>query len=194
MKNLFIIILFIVSTSACTQSNEDNVKYKRALAYIEGYHSNHNKQLLEKALIALDSTSLDSTSSNYCKIANTKISLYLLLEKYKEGIAFVDVIPENRFYKTYQKEMYLKSMLALNERDTLKRDSYYQQAILAINSYLSNNPTDEQALTDLFYIRLRFEPRTKVLQGIDEYLKTDSNQIEFFKLLRQSIQQDTIPN
>ena len=182
MKNLLIIFLFIVSISACSQ--KDNIKYEQALSYIEEYYSNCDKQLLEKALDILDSTSINNN-----QIVNTKISLYFLLKKYKEGISFMNAIPVDRFYRPYKKEMYIKSMLALNEGDPLKRHFYYEQAILSINSYLSNNPKDDQALADLFYTKLRFESRDKVLQYLDEYLKTNKNE-EFLELLRQSISKD----
>lgn len=138
---------------------------------------------MEKAVILLDSISSDNN-----QVINTKISLYLLLGDSKKGVTYLETIAEDRFYKPYQKEMYLNSILALNEKDSLKREILYKQAIDGIDHYLLKHSSDDQALADLFYTKLRFKPLDSVLSDIERYMKKDIYDKNFLQILKQSMQ------
>jgi hypothetical protein len=186
---LLLLLFSLICIHACSQTESkeniaENSKYTQALTYINEYYTNEDRQLLIKAKTLLDSISDDSN-----QIINTKISLFFLLGNYGEGVKYLKTIPDKYFYKPYQKEMYLNSMTALSERDTVKRQYYYNCAVLQIKKYLSEHQTDNQALAEFYYTQLRFTSKIHVLNEIDKAIKTNLYDNEFLSTLKETIKE-----
>src|SRR5580658_3903766 len=116
IRGHIVIILFIYSFSSCRgqSNNKDSciAHLKNARRNINSYYKNSEQALLFVALKEVEQ-STQCTETRYGAI-ELKLSLLLILKKYKEGYIYTDSLSESDFKYKYKRQMWHNYFLALN--------------------------------------------------------------------------------
>ena len=128
---------------------------------ISTYYKINEKLLLNKSLNNVEQA-LKCKETRY-KAIDLKISLLILLKKYRNGYKFIDSLSEKDFKKGYKKKMNYNYFLALeyeSKADTANRNKYFNEIIAHIQNYIqqeniSKDKLNEEAYYDLFSVKAK---------------------------------------
>jgi hypothetical protein len=187
MKKYFLILissLLILMLNTCSHNaeNQCDVLLQKAKGSLYQFYISNDTLSLFKAKNYLDS--IDCASFKY-KVFDTKISLFILLKEYSEGIEYVKTLNNSDFKREYQKNMYIKSfeaMICEVQGDTLGQNKLYQEIVSEIQSYLDKT-SNQETLIDFFTIKSKIETKAEILKEIELLKATGKYDIEFLNIL-----------
>jgi len=122
-----------------------------------------------------------------------KIRLFLLLEDYKRGFAFVDSLDAlgSFFQRDYEKSMYsliFKSRYYEKTGDLRSRDSLAKSAVEPIEQYLIDHPYNKEAISDLLTVMLLYADEATVIARLDQMPPQGNiGDLDFLEGLKNSI-------
>jgi hypothetical protein len=200
MKNLnrdsmFAIILSSAILLSCQgernsiKQEDCNKSYQKATSALNNYYVDSNKVYLDTAYYVVEKV-YGTCPEFKSRFTNLKISLLLLRQEYESGYRFVDSLEENEFRQSYKKKLYLKTFQALTfeqQGDTSQRNEYFEKLVVEIEIYISVNPSDKDAIADLFYTKLKFKEKAEVKREIDSMQTKRNNEKDFFNALKEAI-------
>ena len=158
----FTVIILLGSCNAQSKQLKDcQLSYKNAKADFSTYYKINEKLLLNKSLNNVEQA-LKCKETRY-KAIDLKISLLILLKKYRNGYKFIDSLSEKDFKKGYKKKMNYNYFLALeyeSKADTANRNKYFNEIIAHIQNYIqqeniSKDKLNEEAYYDLFSVKAK---------------------------------------
>lgn len=165
--------------------------YQQALTLLNEYATKKNIDtlVLVKAEKLLDNIDIKCCPKMKYKVINAKISVYTYGKRYKDGAQYVSGIPQNYFIRDYTKDLYVNSMLACRYKLNNSKEwiSYYNKAVSCLNTYLSKDSLDVQAICDFYILKYRFEGQQCVFSEIEEKMKTDVIHTDLFEGINNTI-------
>jgi hypothetical protein len=175
-----------------TQWSDCKLEYSRASQSLNDFYRNKDETQLIVSLAEVDSA-LPCKESNV-KAVDLKITLLLLLKRYKEGYEFVKGLDSATFYKPYQKMMkenWFMAHVYEEEADTFARDSLYRKIVSGVENYIESEneakkPFDEIAYSDLLFVQGQFE-RSKAIDEIGRLEKKFPSEKDFFDGVREML-------
>lgn len=184
---LLISLLFIIS-SCKGSSNEDKclLLYNNAKENLNTYYETSDEKYLEISKQFIDSINCESFTY---KIFDIKISLFTLQKDYIGGINYIKSLDDSKFYKSYQKTMYLNNFQILSgnkSADKNKIDSLYHNTVIEIETYLKDT-TDKEAMFDLLTIKSKFLSNDSLLKEIDSIRKTNKYESDFLNAVYETV-------
>lgn len=197
MKSSHIIVfsVFALLITGCNgQTKTNSIKdceflYKQANSKLNEYHLTNNDSCLDLSLKYTEEA-LSICSEYIVRLSDLKITLLMLLRKYKEGYEFVNLMNDNDFDKPYKKSMYLKTFNAFyfeSQGNTLRRDSCFKDIEIEIKTYLSKNPSDNDATADLFFTKAKHTDIEIVIKEIEFLQEKDQENVDFLEGLKGTI-------
>lgn len=124
-------------------------------------------------------------------LVSRKIRLFLLLENYERGYAFVDSLEASAFEWDYAKNMYYHTFKArfYEKQGNLKlRDEEAQTAVREIEHYINKNPTDKDAIASLAYTMTIYSDEATVIARLDQMPPQGNiGDLDFLEGLKNSI-------
>lgn len=195
MKNIFILILslihsLLVGCSGSNSENKCNQLYTKAQENLNRYYETNENNYLSLAKQFIDS--IDCDSYKY-KTSNIKITLFTLNKDYKGGIDYIKSLDSSKFYKPYQKKMFLNNfqVLTLKEKgDEESIDSLNREIILEIESYLIKN-VDKEALFDLFKIKSKIQSQDSILNDLNLIRRTNEYDHNFLDAIYETVNSES---
>lgn len=187
--SIFTLVIFVTGCKGNGQGNCDKW-YVEANSSLNDYYLDNDEANLKLSMAIIEK------GYNLCpdfesRFVDLKITLLLLMKEYERGYSFIDSLEESSFEPSYKKVLYLKTFKALSlekKGDIAGRDGHFEELVGEIEDYISSNPSSEEAIADLFYTKLRFEEKEKVIREIE--LMQSSSHIddkEFLNALKESI-------
>jgi hypothetical protein len=175
-----------------TQSSDCKLEYSRARQSLNNFYRNNDQTQLTVSLAEVDSA-LPCKETNV-KAVDLKITLLLLLKRYKEGYEFVKGLDSAAFYKPYQKMMkenWFMAHVYEEKGDTAARDGLYRKIVGGVENYIeseneTNKPFDEVAYSDLLFVQGQFE-RSKAIDEIGRLEKKFPAEKDFFDGVREML-------
>lgn len=180
-------LLFIIYS--CKGSNSEDTclqLFNNAKENLNTYYETNNEMYLEISKQYIDSVNCESFTY---KIFNIKISLYNLRKDYNGGINYIKSLDENKFYKPYQKTMYLNNFQILLNNDSTDKnnnDSLYNNTVIEIETYLKDK-TDKEAILDLLTLKSKFLSKDSLLKEINSIKKTNKYEDDFLNTVYKTI-------
>ena len=190
----FTVIILLGSCNAQSKQLEDcQLSYKNAKADFSTYYKINEKLLLNKSLNNVEQA-LKCKETRY-KAIDLKISLLILLKKYRNGYKFIDSLSEKDFKKGYKKKMNYNYFLALeheSKTDTVNRNKYFNYIIVDIQNYIqqekmSKGKFDKEAYYDLFFVKKNFLNLQQVNAEVDLLKEQYPNEKDFFDSLKETL-------
>lgn len=200
MKNniIFIsVLIFQLALSLCSCKGQTSLDVciqssQNAKSYLNKYYLEKDSSNLKKALYYTDQA-LKCEQTRFQSIER-KVSILILLKKYKTGYEFIDSLKNKDFNKEYKKKMnynFLKALEHDANADTLSAAKCFNEAITAINLYLKNNKNnsqiDKDAYYDLYFVKSKVLPIGQLEKELDSLGKTNPVFKDFFLVLKSSI-------
>lgn len=189
---LLAVVLLITSCNGQTKKNNANdctILYNQANnKLIEYYTTNHDICLHESLNYTEEALSL--CPEYKVRLIDLKVTLLMLLHEYKKGHEFINSMNINDFVKPYKKNLYLKTFKALSfeaQGDMLGRDSCFKEIEAEIKSYISEYPSDKEAIADLFFTKVKHIKTELVIKEIDLLQEKNKKDTEFFEGLKETI-------
>ena len=164
-----------------------NFKAAREIAY----SNSTNKLALDSALyLANESMMCDSIRK---AVVDFKITLYVAMQKYAEGISFIDSLSGIDFPFEYKRSFMRKGLQALEfdaKNDTVKRNVIYQEIVNDIEKYIDskndmNNKEFTEIYTDLFATKEKYLDASQVNREAEMLKSRYPNRKAFFELLKK---------
>jgi len=154
---VLILALFFVG---CHSSNslKKEVCFENLLRvneYLNQYYIDGDEENLKCSLSIIDNV-IDNCVEHKEQLVTSKITVLMLLKDYEKGYEFIKSLETEKFKRPYLKNMYLISFKAFSyeaKKDTLKKNLIMIGVIEEIQNYINHNPTDKEAIVDLFYIK-----------------------------------------
>lgn len=187
-KSLVIAIFCFLFLSCRGESGDCKNFYKKANEKLNQYYRDGLSSHLDTALYYANQ--LNTCSEYKVRGVNLKLTLYMLSQRYEMGYKYVDSLLEKDFNRPYQKIQYKKSFEALlfeKQNNIASRDSCYKEIIIEIEKYIKKNPLSKDAIVDLFYIKMRFEEKEKVINEINLLKSEKSYDKDFLETLKETI-------
>ena len=181
---ILIVLGLAVLLAACNHDTENRKLLKKANDNLYQFYLSNDATLLLKAQKQLDSI---KDKSYRFKVFDTKITLLLLQEKYKEGIEYVESLDEADFDKIYKKNMYLKALEAMEckKKGNLAREKELHGEIMReILSYMRKFSDDgKDVVMDLFFIKHKIETDAEIQKDIAELKAAGKYDADFLDAL-----------
>lgn len=198
MKNLdkktFLLLTILIwscqGKMKCRNEKNCDKHYKNAISKLNNYYEYKNSMDLDTALISLEKSYKLCPERRKNRFPNVKITLLLLMKEYEWGYRFIDSIELDLFKSSYKKNVYSKTFQGLlyeKQGDTINRNICFKNLVNEIKLYLSNNPSDNDAISDLYYTKLRYENKKVVISEIDSTLVTYKGNKDFLERLKNTI-------
>jgi tetratricopeptide (TPR) repeat protein len=189
----YIVVIFAVLFGNC-QGQSTNLKdcissFNKAKTALNSYYQNCDTSLLQKSL---DNTELAMKCDTIRKAAiELKISILMLLKRYKNGYEFVDSLSTKDFIVSYEKEISYYSFQAMNYEsngDTINRNKCFNDAIEYIQNYiqqerLPSGKLDERVYYDLFLMKWRILNKQELKTEIELAEQQHPDNKDFFESL-----------
>lgn len=188
---------FLILLNSCLgqSANVDKCKtsYKKARENFNSYYKNNDQSLIQEALPNAEQA-IQCEQTKYAAI-DLKISLLILLKKYKNGHEFIDSLSENDFKVKYKKKMYYNYFIAMeyeSNADTVNRDKFLNEIVNSIQNYIlaENMPKDkldEEAYYTLYTIKKRLSSLTQLNNEIDLLKQKYPYEKDFFDALKETL-------
>lgn len=187
-----LIVIFQSQMCACYIAHDkeiicyDNFKKAKELAY-----KNFSKKSSLDSALVLVNRSMDCDSIKK-SVIELKFRLLIALKKYKEGVEFVDSLPDDGFEYSYKKSLCHDNFIAMefqSNKDTNNRDSVYRGMAARLEKYinskkLSSTEFDETFL-DLYTIKENFMDAIEINREIDSLKKDYPAKEKFFNFFQQ---------
>jgi len=187
-KSLIIAIFCFLFLCCRGESGNFKIYYQKANEKLNQYYIDGLSTHLDTALYYANQ--LNASSQYKVRGVNLKLTLYMLSKKYEAGYEYVDSLLERDFNRSYQKNQYKKTFKALlfeKQNNISSRDSCYKEIVVEIEKFINENPLDKNAITDLFYVKLKFEDKDKVINEITLMQSQKSNNNDFLETLKETI-------
>jgi len=196
MRLIYLIsLLTVLSVTSCTgpkgkSSDKDcETQYVQAKDKLNEYYLSNEDSSLYLALNYTDKA-LPLCPEFKGRLTNLKITLLMLLHEYNTGYEFVSTLNVNDFAKSYKRSLYLETFKALFlevQRDTLGRDSCFNELEKEIEVYISKHPLDKDAIADLFFTKAKHTDIEIVIKEIELLQKKNKEENEFFEGLKETL-------
>jgi len=159
--------------------------------YLNEYYIDGDEENLKCSLSIIDNV-IDNCVEHKEQLVTSKITVLMLLKDYEKGYEFVKSLETEKFKRSYSKNMYLMSFKALyyeTKKDILSKNAILQGIVEEIQNYVDHNPTDEEAIIDLFYTKTMLKTRKEIINEIDKLLEEKKiKNKDFYILLKESIE------
>lgn len=196
MRNIIIVLFLCIESFFClnnAQNNQKQCEYfiHKATLSLNEYYADSSVCHLDTAFEYIN-TADQMCTAHIPQIVNLKITLFLLSKKYDEGYEYISSLPLDRFKRSYQKNQYLNTFKALlyeQNNDTINRNACYKAVAVEIEKYLENNPSNKDALVDLFFAKIKFENKDSVLNQINIIEMKNNKDKNFYEALKETIGQ-----
>ena len=168
-------------TSQCDSS------YQNAKLMIGKYGRSSDKYFLKKALQSLD-TSLKCRDTKTESI-NLKITIYSLLEDYKDGISFVDSLKKTDFNQPYERKMFsniFKASQLAFKGDSIRSKTVYFGIASDIRQFLKKSKVDifdKETFSNLFFVESKYLTQSEISEQLDSLKMKFPNDSNFIDLL-----------
>jgi|GEM_PF-3273488 len=163
----------------------------RANRYLNEYYTDGDEENLKRSISIIDNV-IDNCLEHKEQLVTSKINVLMLLKDYEKGYEFVKSLETEKFKRSYSKNMYLMSFKALyyeTKKDILSKNAILQNIVEEIQDYVDHNPTDEEAIIDLFYTKTMLKTRKEIINEIDKLLEEKKMANDnFYILLKESIE------
>lgn len=190
----FVIIVFLNQCNGQSKELKDcKLSYKNARTNFNAYYKKNEHSLLQKSLSDVEQAMKCKETRH--QAIDLKISLLILLEKYKSGYEFIDSLSENDFRASYKKKMNYYYFYALDyesKGDTLSRNQFFNEIIIDIQDYIERDsmPYDnlkQEAYYDLFTVKRKVINVQQINAEIDLLKKKYPKEKDFFDSLKESL-------
>lgn len=121
-----------------------------------------------------------------------KITLLVSMEKYSDGIGFINSLNESDFAFRYKKKFMAKALQALeynSKKDTTKRDLVYKEMANDIEQYIkSENINDKEFVevyTDLFSIKEKYLDAVQINMEVEILKNRYPDKQSFFDFFKK---------
>jgi hypothetical protein len=189
-------VLFAMLFSSC-QGQSIQLKdclshFKESRIALNTYYKNNDTSLLQKSLDNIEiAMNCDETRRGAIEL---KISLLMLLKKYKNGCLFIDSLSDKDFKVSYERKMIYNFFLAMDYEsigDTINRNKCYNTAIENIQNYiqqenLPKDKIDERAYYDLFLTKWKILDKEQLKAAIELAKQQHPNNKDFFESLQST--------
>lgn len=161
--------------AACKQN------YSRAIKLINA----NNPRKLDSALFFVNQSlgCIDRKSAS----VELKATILYAMQRYQEGLKFVDSMSANDFYYPYRKQLLrdnFRSMII----DSMSREVLLKAMDDKLTTYLKThkieNTEEQDAFIDLFEIKKRYKNSSAINKEIDSLIKVQPVKRDFFEKLR----------
>jgi hypothetical protein len=192
--SFFLSLIFSGMCASCQNNmkasgNNCDKAYRQANNNLNAYYRQGDRRKLDTALTIIDEN-IQACPDYKNRMVNLKIRLMILTKAYASGYRFIDSLEGEKFDKSYKKSFYLKSFRAmeLNEQgDSVNRDKLYRDIVDDILPYIKEHPSDNEAVADLFFTKVKVEDKAKVLKEIDFMKHQQGNDSLFYEGLKTAI-------
>jgi hypothetical protein len=197
LAGLSLILCFTSCNGQSKQSADCIASYKKAKTALNTYYGNNEQSLLQESLNNVEQA-IRCEETKF-KAIDLKISLLMLLKKYKTGYQFIDSLSEKDFSTGYKKKMNYNFFLAMeyeSKKDTFNRNLVLNVVILDIQNYIQNEKMpvgklDDQVYYDLYTIKSKILDQSKLSTEIDSLKKIYPGQEAFFESLKESFNDES---
>lgn len=126
------------------------------------------------------------------KIASVELKIYILfaLEKYEEGIQFVDSLTVDNFSYEYKKKIFRDNfyLMTIDSSSQLIHLKHMDSSLTAyINIRSLSKTEEEQAFLDLFSIKRRYMSPKSISAEIDSLIISRPQKQKLFEMLRSAL-------
>jgi hypothetical protein len=101
------------------------------------------------------------------RIVQLKLSLLTSLEKFREGLLYLDTLDSENFEKSYDSLIYRTFFESKLTNDNKEKIKMYKTVSGELEKYLLNTPLDTLALSNYCQYSLKYEPSDFVFKKID---------------------------
>lgn len=194
IRILFFFVLVLLNTNCNGQPKINSAQdcrtiYNKANNKLNEYYLTNNNGCLRQLLNYTEKVSLLCPEYR-TKFINLRITSLMLLQEYEKGYKFVNSLNINDFAKTYKKSMYLKTFKALSfkvQGDTIGRDNCLKEIETEIEDYISEHPSDKDAIADLFFTKIKHVNMEIVIREIELLQKKERKNVDFYEGLKETI-------
>jgi hypothetical protein len=195
MRLLFFYLFFylFIGCKGQSQKSDCNSYYDNAKMDLSNYSSTSDTVYLNKAQISLDSAleCLDIRK----KVIKKKNQVFIIQEKYLDGVNFMNTLENADFEFPYQKQMYVDYLRGIyygSINDIKKKDSIFTQSVINIQKHIDkqNYETIESGKTvfyNLFFTKSRIYDSLIINKEIDSLKKKYPNEGIIIEDLRKVI-------
>ncbi|MRG44839.1 hypothetical protein GFS24_06920 [Chitinophaga sp. SYP-B3965] len=180
-----------VSCQGVNKSDSSNCQklYKEANNKLNEYYQFADQKKLDTVLSIIDEN-INACPEYEVKMVNLKVRSLTLLKTYDRGYKFIDSLDEAKFDKSYKKKFYLanfKVMALESAGDSAGIYKQYKKIIHEISEYVAGNPSDKDAIADLFFTKVKIESKPEVLRDLELMRQKNSIDSNFFDGLKTAI-------
>lgn len=197
MKSTYIssfLVLVFLNTGCNSQPKTNSVQdcatlFNQAKNKLNEYYLTDNDSCLHQLLNYAEEASMVCPEYKI-KLTDLRITSLMLLQDYEKGSELVNSLNINDFVKPYKKSLYLKTFQSLSfevKGDTLGRDSCLLDIEREIEFYISEHPSDKDAIADLFFTKAKHMNVEIVIKEIELLQGKDHENIDFFEGLKETI-------
>jgi hypothetical protein len=165
------------------------IYFSKANLYLDRFTLSKDSQQLFLAERYMDSASVNAVAKR--KLLPERIGVFILRRKFTAGYAFVQKTDSLQFERPYQKKMYLNFFLSfiLNEKkEYLQRNKCLEATVGGIAAYCKKYPQDNEAVADLFSMKMYCEPLDKVWNEIENMKKNYPGRKDLLNSLQHSVE------
>lgn len=186
---IFLLLLF---TSCKAQINADTIclekfKVARELAYSNPLRSSALDSAMELANECIKYDSIRKA------VIDFKITLYVSMNKYAEGVLFIDSLSEKDFTFHYKRNFMSMGLQALEHRynnDSIKESQIYREIVNDIEHYIDSKKDIDakefiEVYTDLFTAKEKFLNASQINIEIDALKSKYPEKKSFFDFFKQ---------
>ncbi len=181
----------IKCSNGSTVQNQKDCKmiYNESINHINNFYIKNDKNELQLSLSKINSYT-DFCSEYRNRFYNAKITVLMLMKDFKQGYEFVNTLKVEEFQFAYKKNLYLKTFKALlleKEGNLIDRNKLFLEITEEISTYLLNDQLNKEALSDLFYTKIRFQEIEGVLNDLEIKQKENEQNREFLEILKETL-------
>lgn len=140
-----------------------------AQTYLSSYYATSEKQSLHSSLRALKH--IDAHCPDFAKrTVELHVMVFTLLEQHAEGAAYIQRLDTADFSRPYQKSMHynlFRARLAKQQGDTTAHATMIARDIQNIENFITQHKADEQAIYELYLLKLQAHPLVQVLNELE---------------------------
>ena len=175
MYQVIIFLFFTLSFASCKgQLKADEACIKKFKSARELAYANSARQSALDSAMNLVNECMQCDSIRKA-VVDFKITLFVSMKKYAEGIGFIESLSEKDFTYGYKQKFMSKGLQALefnSKSDTIKRTLVYQEIVNDIEQYINNKQdigSKEfiEIYTDLFAVKEKYLDANQINKEVE---------------------------